>query len=461
MRGYLIPIFFVLFLSSVYAVDITVKSEGVHERISALHEASFRIFVTNNEQVSDTFTFEYFDIDWRIVSDPLTLAPGQSGNAVINVVPVGNKQPGRYGVNLQVISSNNPVSVEQHTLAVDVLDYKDIFDFQFEPVVPEIDPRKPGIIRLQVENKLDLPFESIVVQLKNDLLKSEKVMSIDASDTQVLEFPVEIAKETKEGDYPLVIGLSSGTTPLMKTEQTMRVSSVGDTREQASAEHTWLIKRVSVVKKNEGNSVVHELYNYEVSGFEKIFTRASPEPTSIVRSQKGYTYRWEFDLQPQGEQMISIEVNYRTTVLILLGIILIGGVLYYFFRRDIKLEKRIVTIKKEKDDISTIKVVLTVKNKSIRHFKAIRVVVRTIKELESPKEFGTLPPEKLRKTEKGVEMVWLISHLAGGEERIITYKMTSPLKIGNAAIPPAYLKYPKGGRSILVRSNLVKLFSGK
>src|SRR3989344_1401265 len=441
-----ILVFLVVFSFTVYgADDVIVRSESIYDRVSPIHEATFRVYVTNNQRFSDTFTFEYFDIDWKIMAEPLTLSPGQAGSTVVKVVPVGAKEPGRYGVSLQVISERTPTLPNQHILVIDVIDYKDIFSLNFEPELPQIDPRKPGVLRLEIENKLELDFTSLSIEIKGDSFESKKTINIAGKENRLEDFSIELPTKTEQGDYPVMINLVYNNNPILQKEAMIRVSYYGDTREQESEEAGFLLRRINIVKRNEGNSIEHQLFNYEVNGLEKLFTKTSPEPTSIVKSEKGYIYRWEFDLSPREEQMITIETNYRTFFFVLLVILVLGSILYYFFNKDINLEKKIATLKHEKEDISTMKVVLSVKNKTLRTFRNVRVIDRTIKVLEMPKDFGTLKPDKIRKSERGIEMIWIINQLGGKEERVISYKMTSPLKVGNVAIPPAYLRYGKGG----------------
>ena len=71
MRLSLVLLFFAILPSLVIAADsFDVRFESVQDRVSPLHGATFRAYVTNNQRSTDSFDFEYFDIHWRVEADP-------------------------------------------------------------------------------------------------------------------------------------------------------------------------------------------------------------------------------------------------------------------------------------------------------------------------------------------------------------------------------------------------------
>jgi hypothetical protein len=72
----------------------------------------------------------------------------------------------------------------------------------------------------------------------------------------------------------------------------------------------------------------------------------------------------------------------------------------------------------------------------------------------SPEDFGTLKPTTIQQGTKGKRFIWEIGNLAPHEERIISYKVKSTLKlIGETRLPACVVQYKtKKGKIISERS---------
>ena len=118
-----------------------------------------------------------------------------------------------------------------------------------------------------------------------------------------------------------------------------------------------------------------------------------------------------------------------------------------------------MSIKKEQDGSSTVKISITLKNKGFKKIHNVKVMDRVPKIAETPHEFGTAHP-KVAETPQGVQLIWEITTLSSNEEKIFTYKARSKLQIiGKSTIPSAVAKYVKGNRTLTVSSNPEQLFS--
>ena len=125
-----------------------------------------------------------------------------------------------------------------------------------------------------------------------------------------------------------------------------------------------------------------------------------------------------------------------------------------------KLNKKVVTMKHSKDGISTINILMVLKNKSGKTLKNLKVMDNMINVAEEPTNFGTIKPSVIKKGLGGIKMVWNIESLEKGAEVIISYQAKCKVHvIGHINVPSAVAKYIKGGRPIMVKSNKVKLFS--
>ena len=112
--------------------------------------------------------------------------------------------------------------------------------------------------------------------------------------------------------------------------------------------------------------------------------------------------------------------------------------------------------------MNEMKVRVFVKNRSRRQVNRLRVIDRVphIAEFITNAHLGTLQPSKVTKSERrGTIVRWDIDSLEPYEERIISYKIKSKLKIvGKMVLPPAKIKFHgRANRERVVTSGITKM----
>ncbi len=285
------------------------------------------------------------------------------------------------------------------------------------------------------------------------------MLSLAPYETKTQEFQVSFEEFVKYGNYPLDLEVTQNDKSLLAFTKDMRIGNYPKLGETISPESGFLYTKTEVEKVNEGNSNSIEKYQKTFSYYQKLFTKTSPKPDTIVKESQGYVYTWQFELSPKESYKITIITSYRGFFWIVVILLALAFIIYYLTKRDIQIKKRIVSIKKELDSTSSVKVMLTVKNKSMSTIRNIKVLDRVPPTIELPSEFGTMHP-KINKGQRGSELIWEIIALSRGEERIFTYKVRSKFKvIGSQTLPLAIAKYTKGGRTLIVTSNQSKLLS--
>jgi hypothetical protein len=102
--------------------------------------------------------------------------------------------------------------------------------------------------------------------------------------------------------------------------------------------------------------------------------------------------------------------------------------------------------------------VIAVKNTSGKTLKNITVVDRVPKAINKPTEFGAYKPENIDQMGEGVRMVWNIPTLRSGQERIISYKVSSHINIAKAiGLPETIARVRTNTRSFRATSNKATL----
>ena len=121
--------------------------------------------------------------------------------------------------------------------------------------------------------------------------------------------------------------------------------------------------------------------------------------------------------------------------------------------------KRITSVQHSHDNVSTINILLILKNKSIRKIKNVKLMDGMANVVEKPSQFGSIVPARIVRSLNGTKMMWDIPIIEPGAEIAISYTVKCKAKIiGKLQVPVALVKYMKSGRRIVVKSNKIKIF---
>jgi hypothetical protein len=161
----------------------------------------------------------------------------------------------------------------------------------------------------------------------------------------------------------------------------------------------------------------------------------------------------------------SYTTNYR---ILLYGIILLILIIvsYYLIRSPVIATKDCRIMGKKIDGISNLKVKLHIKNRSARTISNIKIIdkVPSLVDIVEENNLGSLRPTKiLRHGNSGVIARWDLEALEPYEERIITYKLKSKLKIfGSIELPQTLMKFDsKFGGIRTSTSNSIEIIESK
>ena len=229
------------------------------------------------------------------------------------------------------------------------------------------------------------------------------------------------------------------------------VGKHSDIKEDKEIRSGFLIKKISILKRNEGSITNNEVYRYRLNSFERLFSDVEPAPSYVEKSGNDYYYIWDFDIEPGQNYLISVEVNYRDPLFILVGLILIIYLIVYLTESGISISKKVLTIK-SKEGVSYMKILLLIKNKGKKEIKHARVVDRLFNAKTVPSDYGTLRPSKVNRNGDDVSIVWDIPSLIGKEERILSYRVNIGVK-NRIILPRAMARYKIKNRSYVVKSN--------
>jgi len=455
-------VFFILFSSiPVFAADIVETShEEVVSTILPDGTASFYLYVTNHQGGLDTFRvvkpFVYWS--WLMEADQVSVREDDTDKILVNLTPFSTMDPGDYGIRLDVTSINDPDIYSDEFLEIKVVTYDQVLKTELS--LPEdINPNKEQLFRVRVINNYDITLEDLEFVLFSEYFEGSKKFDIGPYQTVTLEIPVEFSGTVKEGENDLLLKFYYDNKLVLEREESMNIGYYTDVAGKGTPEDGFLYHSETFVRTNTGNVISKEVYEKRVSWFEKLFTSYTVEPTSVIRDGTDYRLIWEFDLQPDQTKTIVVETSYRMFSFIVLIILIVLGFLYYWFKKDISLSKRLISMKKGEHGIYSMNVVLSLKNKTLRDIRNIKIMDSLGGRVEEISNYGMFKPNILKsESGKSTKLIWNIPKLGKRDEIILQYTMKYKPYIFRS-MPPAVAKYFTKGRTIFVRSKRVDVFS--
>ncbi|RMF05025.1 hypothetical protein D6764_05820, partial [Candidatus Woesearchaeota archaeon] len=382
---------------------------------------------------------------------------GQEGVVNLYLKPVAHMKSGWKLIELAVRGKKSSQTLREYLKVyirpsvVMPKTYLPSFSVKLE--VPErVDPREEIPVKVILENRNPLNITNMTVRVDSELFSREFTTNLPPLKTKVQTFTVKLddllaPTKAKVKAYATTTQNNKEYT-VHADAVTFEVAGYSFINKQEVTEKEFLKSREYITLTNDGNVENSAKVRIKTGFFERIFTKTNPK--AELKDEEGQKYyEWEFTLVPQETAVIAISKNYRPLALGIVSLIVI--VLGYFiFRPPLVAEKKATRVRKgRKDDQETeVKIMILVRNRTGRVVNDITVKDRIprIAELEKEFEIGTLAPTKITKNDKfGVRLQWKIPSLDPFEERVITYKIKSRLKIvGGIRLPPAVVEFSSG-----------------
>ncbi len=455
----LILLFLFIFLFSingnVNGAGLSVDVDTIDNLIMIGEEAIFDVSIKNEQEISDKLTFLITDLNWDWEKKFFVIPSKGTENFQLKVkAPEGVVNPDRYSLNLKVYSTLNKNTYVYEPLLITVLDESSLLnleklDYSINGLNPE---KKDNVLRLIVKNQYDKPLKDVDIFLSSDIFDSvEGEVNFDEAELINEEFLINLNSKASEGWHDVNILLKKGNLVLLNEIKSVKVGKYSNVQEDKEVSSGFLIKKTSVIKKNDGSVLSEQIYRLRLSYFERLFSNVNPKPSFFEESGDDYYYVWEFSVKPGEEYKINIEINYRNPLFLLIALIIMLYLVFHFVESGISIKKKVLTIK-SKDGINYMKILLIIKNKGKREIKNVRIVDQLFNVKNVPSDYGTLRPSKVKRKGEDVVLVWDGISLIGNEERILSYRVNVGVK-SSIVLPKALVRYKIGKKLNIVKSN--------
>ena len=388
------------------------------------------------------------DLKWDLEEDrsEFILSSGGVVDFEVVYVPLGSYEPGRYGVNLLVVSDRD--SIEQY-LPVNVLDNYDILDVAFISS-PVVDPRKETIVKLNLKNKYNIDLGLLDVELSGEGFSQVTKAIIYSKETKVVEFNLDLDEDLAEGEHLFHVKIVGGNSVYVDSDFKVNIKRYSDFKEVINVEESFLYKRSIVDHLNEGNAFEQDVYVKRLSLFERWFTRFSPKPTRVSKKSGLYYAEWDVGLKPSESEQIKIVTNYRLPIGVLVLVILVCSVIWYFKKRSVIVKRKIITIKKS---VHRVSVHVNIIVKASANVKDIRIMERVPYIVGKPKYF-LVKPVRMKRENDSLVMYWEFKSIMVGEEINVNYTVDCSIK-EKLSVPPTVVRYSEGLNRFMATSSRV------
>ena len=364
----------------------------------------------------------------------------------------------RYKTYFRIESLNSDDVDETYDLQLFAMPVTDPIALYVADEPGEVAAGSDMLLALGLKNNLDEDLNNVEIYVTSDLFEEQETIQLFEDQERTVEFTIAIPSTAAPEDYTFSarVYYDDELQSTVSGEFTVGVNL--DVSQTVELEDNFLNFEILVTKINNGNTIVTESYVYDLGLIQSWFTDSSIEPS--YTDEEGT--HWTFNVEPGESYQLYINVDYRPAIIGLVVILLAVLMGYYLFTRRVVIKKEISKKKFSVEGLSDFQVQLHIKNRTSKPIKDITIIDMLPKIIKPTTQFGTLQPSGVQRGPKGLRMMWKISELVGGEERIISYNVKPNMSvIGRLNLPQALVKYKSNSKKIRkIKSNRSYAYSG-
>ena len=457
---------FLLAVTSVAAAEFDLDITPVKDRIERDDTALYDLKIKNLDETSSKFRIfspNTITGDWIILTNPLSesqfiLGTNEEKTVRLTVRPVDPLL--RFGQHQIILELTADESTIKNKINVIIEDPDAAAPAYFPRVILTPDPEYPKKwtakesfpVTLHLLNKNSLNIEEIRIKLSTSFFDIEEVTDLGPFESKGVKFNLIVDPYVTPKEDNLNIKLIVNNNVVTENEYPFTIlpresSFVSELVEDTPWSTSFKVTNPSNVKKSEEFIIPGSLIT-------SIFTSTYGD-SSFSKGQ----YAWNLELDPN--ETVEVYVRFSATKIIFIFAVIFLLIFFYKkFTPDLILKQKVAAIQVTGKEITGARIVLYLKNVTSNTISNV-----TVNE-ELPNIFayvdelipGSIRPSEIRVFKSGSRIVWKIDELGPDEERIITFKLKSKLRImGTVKIPGTQVKYVKDNKIKESFSNLVTL----
>jgi hypothetical protein len=413
--------------------------ETVQKNIYPDEFAKFNVTLTNHMSVEETFLLSSTSKWILSTSDQFAkMGTSDTKTVTISLKPRSGVTPGNsYSVPLSI---KGAVSKNGRTFNLPI--YVKSYDSMYQEYIPAvsldveydeaIEPTQDFKLKIKLRNRNALDLKNMTLLIKSDLFEKKLTESISPLQEKTVQASFELDNFAEPKTHMLDVLLQVDNETFAESHTEIKIKEYSNIDVQQEKVREFLSTITTLSSKNYGNVASTKTIEVQKNWFQRLFISAEPEYT-LGTSEGKPAMSWQVTLEPNQEVVIKYTSNYRLLFVIGLAIIL-TIYLYFALRSPIVLIKKakVLHTKTSAEGISRIKVRVFMKNRTGKRLHDVEVREKISKMMEVVEEKHTLgspKPSKIIRGKTATLAKWEFDALEPYEERIITYKLESKLKL--------------------------------
>ncbi|MBI4149818.1 hypothetical protein HY488_00280 [Candidatus Woesearchaeota archaeon] len=447
--------------------EVSLEALAIKDKVLPGEWAEFDITLRNHKIMDDIFTIKVDEENtaWSVLTRPMPAT---------NVVILGRhsktfhflfkdmglrrdaKRPYGIIVTVESVRTDKVYAIQLPVyLLPGELDYSKLApNITVTLSAPErIDPRNKYSFRVTLHNNNPRYYKDLTVLLNSTLVNQQSVIDLAGEQVKTVDFTVVFPENQPPTQDTLSFVLLHNGTALAAGEMPLVIVSYRIPFDQTVLITEQFLKRTEeYTVTNEENVLEQQVFRVPIPLLKGLIASATP-PAQVETVDNVRYFSWMLTLQPGEKTYVTLTVNYRIYLYLVL---LVGLVVffYYMFKNPVVIIKQAEKIKTMEGGIAEMKIVLAVHNLSDKPFQCqLHERLPHMIEYLKREEHGLLPPDKVIRTKHGQVLRWLFD-LEPHEERIIIYNLKTKLHVlGGLRLMPAVMRVKRDDMHITISSN--------
>lgn len=428
------------FVSAEFDLNVNVIDKGSVIISELKNPAVYDLEVTNNQ--GDDFAEIYSLVSVSMAPKGTFKIPAGNSTVEVRAYPGEDfrKRDGIYSFEYQIKGERN--GIYKGKLSFRVVYLRDSISLGEAKIHPN-----DNVANLTVKNRLNAHLENLKIHFKSEFFDSVKIISLKPFEETGIE--VEISNKPPSllaGIYQMSAEVEiNGASEKFESEiKYLEKEGTSIVKESSGI----LIRQTAITKTNEGNVPVRASIEIRKDIVSRLFTSFSEEPRTSERGGLVVKYVWEKNLQPGESYSISSRTNYTFPFVVLVLIIIIAFLVRVYGMTAVALNKKVHFVKTKGGEFA-LRVVLDLKAR--KNITNVQIIDKLPINASLYEQYGK-KPDKI--DEKTGQLIWNISRLNRGEERVFSYIIYSKLKIvGRFELPSAVARFESEGKKAETLSN--------
>ncbi len=302
-------------------------------------------------------------------------------------------------------------------------------------------------LNLTITNVENTNIDNAELTFESEFFTTSKKISLKPFESISLSLPIDKSKSSKltAGKYVL-------TAKIALEDAKVKSEGIINYLEQQGTSITkntegFLVRKTTIVKKNEGNTVIQDSITLSKNIISRLFTLSSSTP-STTRSGFVTEYIWTKQLMPGDSWQVTSTTNYTWPFLFIILIVIVAFLAKIYSTTNLSLTKNVSYVKTKGGQFA-LKVSIHVKAR--KHVDHIQLIDRLPGMTKLYEKFG-IKPDKIENESRRI--FWNIERLQAGEERVYSYIIYSTVAVvGRFELPSATAIYEKDGKTFESFSN--------